>query len=55
MNHTTLDLSILPTLKLEDEITIISGEKDGASSIYEMADQQHTIPYEVYTRLDSSI
>lgn len=55
MNHVTVDLSEIGNASIEDEITIISGQKDGLSSIYEMAGLEGSIPYEVYTNLDSSI
>lgn len=55
MNHTLLDVTDCKDVSLEDEIIILNWKKDGTNSIYEVASMQNTIPYEVYTNMESTI
>ncbi|MBX2866441.1 alanine racemase [Candidatus Kaiserbacteria bacterium] len=55
MNITSIDVSQIPDIKLDDEVTIISGDKTQPNSIEHLAKLCETIPYELLVHIQSTL
>jgi alanine racemase len=55
MDMTMIDLTQIPDALPGDEVTILDNDPASPASVYRMARQAHTIPYEVFCRIGSRI
>lgn len=55
MNLSMIDLSSTPGIKVWEKISVISSQKSAKNSVYDLAKNAHTIPYEVLVKLDESV
>ncbi|MBU6500270.1 MAG: alanine racemase [Patescibacteria group bacterium] len=55
MNITSIDVSRVPNPKLDDEVLVISSERNAPNSIENMAKTCDTIPYELLIRIPAQI
>lgn len=55
MNVTSLDISRVPNPKIDDEVLVVSADRDAPNSIERMAHLCDTIPYELLIRFPAQI
>lgn len=51
MNITSIDVSAVPNIKLDDSVTIISDQKEDKNSVENIAKLMQTIPYEILVHI----
>jgi alanine racemase len=51
MDYTTIDLSNVPGVNVGDEVTVLDGDPLSPASVYRLAEQAGTIPYEILCRV----
>ncbi len=55
MDLTTIDLGQVPMASIGDEVTILDNNPLSVASVYQLAEQAGTIPYEVFCRIGSRV
>jgi alanine racemase len=55
MDMTMIDITDIPEARPGDEVVIMDDDPDSPASIYSLAKQANTIPYEVFCRIGSRI
>ena len=51
MDYTTIDLTNVPGANVGDEVTVIDSDPLSPASVYQIAEQAETIPYEIFCRI----
>lgn len=55
MNITTIDVTAVPAVRVEDEVEILSRERGAPNSVENIAKICHTTPYEIFIHLPASL